>query len=57
MAIAREHGKKSPSQDPSGFYKSQQQGGAYGKPSRVGEKLNSGPMRETVMGRKSLGKR
>lgn len=56
MSIARSHGKKSPSQDPSGFYKSQQQGGPYGKPSRVGEKLSSGPQREPVMGKKSLAK-
>ena len=54
MAISRSHSKKSPSQAPTSFYKSEQQGGAQGKPQKVGDKLTGGPMRETIMGRKDL---
>jgi len=53
MAISRTIHPKSPSQNPVGFYKGQQQGGAQGKPEKVGEKLQGGPMRE-VMKRKGL---
>lgn len=56
MAIAKTHDSKAPSQNPTAFYKSEQQGGARGKPSRVPEKLSGGPMREPLMGRKSLAK-
>jgi len=44
---------KSPSQNPVSFYKGKEQGGAEGKPEKVGEKLVGGPMRE-VMRRKGL---
>lgn len=53
MAISRSHDKKSPSQNPTDFYKSKQQGGCEGKPSRVPEKLSGGPMRERIYGGKS----
>ena len=46
--------KKSPSQNPTDFYKSKQSGGATGKSSYTApEKLSGGPMREKVMGTKS----
>ena len=51
MAVSRTIVPKAPSQNPVDFYKGKQQGGAEGKPSRVGEKLTGGPMRE-VMRRK-----
>ena len=54
MAISRSHDKKSPSQDPVAFYKSTQQGGAYGSPSKVSDKLTGGPMLEKIMGRPNL---
>lgn len=50
MAVSHSHGKKAPSQSPTDFYASKQQGGAYGKPSSVPDQLKSGPMRENVMG-------
>jgi hypothetical protein len=53
MAVSRTITPKAPSQNPVGFYKGQQQGGAQGKPEKVGEKLTGGPMRE-VMRRKGL---
>ena len=54
MAISRApiH-PKSPSQNPTSFYKGQSQGGSQGKPEKVGEKLTGGPMREQ-MRRKGL---
>lgn len=54
--ISRSHGKKAPSQNPVAFYKSEQQGGAEGKPSSVPQKLTGGPMREKIYGRKDLGR-
>ena len=54
MAISHGHAKKSPSQNPVSFYKSQQQGGAQGKPSAVPDKLTGGPMREAIYGRPNL---
>lgn len=53
MAISRENRPKAPSQKPTAFYQGKQQGGAYGKPEKVGERLKGGPMREK-MGRKGL---
>lgn len=53
MAIDRKITPKAPTQNPNDFYKGRQQGGAYGKPERVGEKLQGGPMREQ-MRRKGL---
>jgi hypothetical protein len=53
MAISRKIDPKAPSQNPVDFYKGVQQGGANGKPSRVGEKLQGGPTRE-VMRKKGL---
>jgi hypothetical protein len=53
MAVSRTIVPKAPSQNPVAFYKGEQQGGAQGKPTKVGEKLTGGPMRE-VMRRKGL---
>jgi hypothetical protein len=53
MAIERRTAPKAPTQNPVAFYEGKQQGGPYGKPERVGERLKSGPMREK-MGRKGL---
>jgi len=54
MAISRAPiAPKAPSQNPVSFYKGKSQGGAEGKPEKVGEKLVGGPMRE-VMRRKGL---
>lgn len=50
MAVSRDHSKKAPSQNPVDFYMGKQQGGAYGTPTKVGDKLASGAMREKVMG-------
>jgi hypothetical protein len=55
MAISKTHAKKSPNQNPVDFYKSKQFGGATGASTqKVGDKLTGGPMREQIMGRKSL---
>lgn len=54
MAISRSHDSKSPSQNPTDFYKLKQQGGAQGKKTHVPEELTSGPMVEKIMGRKDL---
>lgn len=55
MAISRDsYSKKSPSQNPVDFYKGQQQGGTEGKPQRVPDKLEGGPMREKIMGNPKL---
>ena len=57
MAVSKTHAKKSPNQNPTDFYKSQQFGGAEGKSTQsVGDKLKGGPMREQIYGRKDLGK-
>ncbi|MBN3809427.1 hypothetical protein [Paraburkholderia sp. Ac-20347] len=48
MAIDRKITPKAPSQNPTGFYQSKQQGGAYGKAERVPEKIQGGPMREKM---------
>ena len=54
MAISRSHAKKSPTQNPTDFYKSQQFGGAEGKSTqKVGDKLTGGPQRERIYGGKS----
>jgi len=55
MAVSRTSHKKSPSQNPVGFFKCEQQGGTHGKPTSVPDKLSGGPQREKVFGRKSLG--
>jgi len=54
MAVSKSHEKKSPSQNPTSFYKSEQQGGAYGMPQKVGDTLTGGPMREKIYGNKKL---
>lgn len=54
MAIARTHSSKSPTQAPEKFYALDQQGGAYGKPTKVPQELPSGPLVEPIMGRKTL---
>jgi hypothetical protein len=55
MAVSRSAHPKSPSQSPTDFYQSKQQGGAHGKASGDhGNKQSSGPMREQINGRKGL---
>ena len=54
MAVSRSHDTKSPTQNPVSFFKGEQQGGQYGSPTSVPQKLSGGPMREQVMGRASL---
>lgn len=56
MAVSRSHSKKAPSQNPVDTFKCQQQGGAHGSATKVGDKLNGGPMREKLYGRKDLSK-
>jgi hypothetical protein len=56
MAVSKSHDKKSPSQNPTSFYKSDQQGGAYGSPTKVGDTLSGGPMLEKIYGRSNLSK-
>ena len=56
MAISNGHSKKAPSQNPVAFYKGVDQGGAYGSPQSVPDKLSGGPMREQVYGRSNLSK-
>jgi hypothetical protein len=53
MAVSRTITPKAPTQNPVAFYKCEQQGGCHGTPTKVGEKLTGGPMRE-VMRRKGL---
>lgn len=48
MAVSRTITPKAPSQSPTAFYQGKQQGGAHGKPEKVGEKLKGGPMREKM---------
>jgi len=48
MAIDRKITPKAPTQRPTDFFQGKQQGGAYGKPERVGERLQGGPMREKL---------
>ena len=54
MAITKSReSKKSPSQNPTEFFKGKQSGGAHGKAGYTApEKLSGGPMREKVMGMK-----
>lgn len=55
MAISKSHAAKSPNQNPTGFAKSEQFGGARGQSTqKVPQQLPSGPMREKVDGRKDL---
>ena len=56
MAVSRGHSKKAPSQQPVDFFECKQQGGTHGKPTKVGDKLRSGAMREQIYGRKGLSK-
>ena len=56
MAVSRGSSKKAPSQNPVKFFECQQQGGTHGSPTKVGDKLTSGAMREKIWGRKDLGK-
>lgn len=46
MAISQPSGRKAPSQSPTAFYKSKQQGGPRGKAESVPIKQPSGPQRE-----------
>jgi hypothetical protein len=57
MPISKTHAKKSPTQNPASFYKMENRsfGGPEGKSTqKVGDKLTGGPMREKIMGKKSL---
>lgn len=57
MSISKTHSKKSPSQNPVAFYKSEKFGGADGRSTqKVPDKLTGGPQREQIYGRKDLGK-
>lgn len=56
MAVSRNMPKKAPTQNPTGFFKCEQQGGTHGMPTKVGDKLSGGPMREKIWGRKDLAK-
>ena len=56
MAVTRSMSKKAPTQQPVDFFECKQQGGTHGKPTRVGDKLRSGAMREKVYGRSNLSK-
>lgn len=58
MAVSKSHPPKGPSQDPTSFYKSVQQGGAYGKNSNSNGsgKMSGGPMQEKIWGRSNLNK-
>ena len=56
MAVTKSLPKKAPTQNPVDFYHCKQQGGTHGTPTRVGDVLKSGKMREQVYGRKSLSK-
>jgi len=50
MAISHSINRKAPSQSPTSFAKGEQQGGAYGSPQSVPEKLSGGPQREKIYG-------
>lgn len=56
MSISKSHSKKAPSQNPTAFYKGEQQGGTHGAPTRVPDRLSGGPMVEKIDGKKSLSK-
>jgi hypothetical protein len=56
MAVTRSHSKKAPTQNPVAFFECKQQGGTHGTPTKVGDKLASGAMREKIYGRKGLSK-
>lgn len=58
MAVSRQkYTRKSPSQNPTAFFKGDQSGGAMGNSKYVApEKLTGGPMREKIMGDKALKK-
>lgn len=56
MAISKTHSKKAPSQNPTSFYKLEQQGGAQGKPTSVPDQLKGGPMMEKIFGKSDLSK-
>lgn len=48
MAVSRTITPKAPTQRPKDFFEGKQQGGAYGKPEKVGERPQSGMMREKM---------
>lgn len=54
MAVTKHHPHKAPTQRPTDFYKSKQQGGTHGKPESVPERLQGGPMREKISGKRGL---
>ena len=56
MAVTRNMPKKAPTQNPVDFFECKQQGGAHGMPTKVGDRLTDGPMREKIYGRPSLSK-
>ena len=54
MAVSRSHMKKSPTQNPTAFFKCEQSGGAHGSPGSVPDRLSGGPMREKINGNSVL---
>lgn len=48
MAVTRKIDPKRATQNPTAFFKGEQQGGARGKPTSVPEKIQGGPMREKM---------
>lgn len=54
MGISHSHAKKSPTNNPTDFFKLKVQGSTYGTPKSVGDTLKSGPMREQLMGNPKL---
>lgn len=58
MAVSKSHAPKGPSQSPDPFFKSVQQGGAYGSNSNSNGsgKQSGGPMNEKIWGRPALNK-
>ena len=50
MSVSNHHSQKSPSQNPTEFYKGKDQGGAQGSPQNVPTQLKGGPMREKIGG-------
>lgn len=56
MAISKTHSKKAPTQNPTAFYKGEQQGGSQGTPTKVPDQLTGGPMIEKIFGKPDLAK-
>lgn len=54
MAVDRSHDKKSPTENPTDFFRLTTKGTAYGTPGRVPDELAGGPTRELIMGNPAL---